>query len=179
MNSDLPLQVNEKIEIGILREEDLPVLADRINDPSIYENTLLVPYPYSLSEAEVFFDHVWNFKRKHGFFKDFIIRLEGELVGGIGLMFNHGILAHRSEFGYWLARDFRNRGIMSGVIPAFVRYVFDVTRLIRLEAHVFPENTASIKVLEKLGFRREGYLRRSAKKDGEYKDTILFAILKG
>lgn len=171
------LQVTERISITGIRKSDLPSMSQYLNDPLIHANTLSVPYPYGLKDAQTFFGHTSDFQQAQGFPKDYAIRLKGTMCGGIGLMFNFGIASHKSEFGYWLARDFWNQGIMSAVVPAFVAYAFESTNLIRIEAHVFEGNDASCRVLEKAGFKKEGYLRKAFEKIGVFKDATLYAIL--
>jgi RimJ/RimL family protein N-acetyltransferase len=167
-----------QIVLTELRESDLERLALLINDPVVYKNTLSIPYPYNLSNAQQYFEHVSKFESLNGYQKDWIIRKDGDLIGGIGLLYNHGFDTHNSEFGYWLATDFRGQGIMTICMSAFIEFVFSTTKIIRIEAHVFESNAASCRVLEKCGFSKEGYLRKLFEKDGEYLDAHLYAIIR-
>jgi RimJ/RimL family protein N-acetyltransferase len=67
---------------------------------------------------------------------------------------------------------------MSAAVRATVEYVFSRTDVVRLEAPVFEWNPASMRLLEKCGFMREGVLRRSAFKDGQLIDTVLYALIR-
>jgi RimJ/RimL family protein N-acetyltransferase len=67
---------------------------------------------------------------------------------------------------------------MSAAVRATVEYVFSRDAVVRLEAPVFEWNPASMRVLEKCGFVREGVLRRSVFKDGQLIDTVLYARIK-
>jgi RimJ/RimL family protein N-acetyltransferase len=78
--------------------------------------------------------------------------------------------------GYWLGEAFWNRGIMTSALGAFTPYAFDSFDLIRIFAGVFSTNPASMRVLEKAGYTREGVLRRSVVKDGQVLDQVLYAV---
>jgi ribosomal-protein-alanine N-acetyltransferase len=83
------------------------------------------------------------------------------------------------EFGYWVAEEHWGRGIATEAAGALVRHVFDAFPVERLQARVFTGNDASCRVLEKLGFTREGVLRSGAFVKGRFRDVILFALLRG
>jgi RimJ/RimL family protein N-acetyltransferase len=104
--------------------------------------------------------------------------VDGEAVGGIGIELGHGNYAKTGHFGYWLGESYWGRGIMSAAVRATVEYVFSRIDVVRLEAPVFEWNPPSMRVLEKCGFVREGVLRRSAFKDGQVIDTVLYARIR-
>jgi RimJ/RimL family protein N-acetyltransferase len=63
---------------------------------------------------------------------------------------------------------------MTKVLDQLSAYLFEHFHFVRIEAHVFTENTASIRALEKAGFQKEGVLRMAFKKGEVYKDSMLF-----
>ena len=172
------ITVDDHISLSRLEITDLPDLVYHINDPILYENTLTVPYPYTVEHAEKYLDHVREFEAKEGIQKDWIIRRDGKLIGGIGALYNYGILSHKSEIGYWLSREHRGMGIMTTVIGAFVTHLFTSTQLIRIEANVFVGNHGSARALEKNNFQLEGIVHSAFIKNGVPKDTWLYARLK-
>ncbi|MDX1478942.1 MAG: GNAT family protein [Saprospiraceae bacterium] len=172
------IHVRDDISLTGITEDDLQALVERINDPSIYANTLKVPYPYGHSDGKQFIRHVLDFESVHGVRKDWAIRRNASLIGGIGLLYEQGLQSHRSEIGYWIATPFRNQGIMTDVIAAFVTAVFGHSDLVRLDAHVFVENPASARVLQKAGFQKEGRLSKAYLKDGVYRDAWLYAVVR-
>jgi ribosomal-protein-alanine N-acetyltransferase len=99
----------------------------------------------------------------------------GTLAGGIGFILQSDIHAGSAEIGYWLGEPFWGRGIMSAALAAFTPFALSEFRLRRLYALVLDWNPASMRVLEKCGYAREGRLRKSALKDGLVADEILFA----
>src|SRR5690606_8588626 len=99
------------------------------------------------------------------------IEVDGEAVGGVGAEPGVGVDALSAHFGYWLGRAYWGRGIMTAACRAVAEHLLTQFDLVRLEARVFAWNPASMRVLEKSGFEREGVLRRSVFKDGELIDA--------
>jgi [ribosomal protein S5]-alanine N-acetyltransferase len=89
-----------------------------------------------------------------------------------------GIFAKSGEFGYWLAEPYWGRGIVSEAVKFTSEYALNHFGLVRLEAPVFSWNPASMRVLEKSGFIREGVLRNSVFKDGQLIDQVLYALVR-
>jgi ribosomal-protein-alanine N-acetyltransferase len=77
--------------------------------------------------------------------------------------------------GYWLAEPFWGRGLTTRAVTAICDWAFENYRIVRVFATVFSHNVASIRVLEKSGFTREGTLKRSAVKNGVILDQIMYA----
>jgi len=83
----------------------------------------------------------------------------------------------RAELGYMLLPEFQGRGLMHEALVAVVSYGFDTLGLNRLEADIDPRNGASRRSLERLGFRREGYMPERWIVEGEVTDTEFFGLL--
>src|SRR5690606_16053876 len=81
------------------------------------------------------------------------------------------------SLGYWVGEPYARRGNMSSAVAASLPFVFEHLRLHRLEAACLPTNVASIRLLEKVGFTREGYARRYLRINGVWPDHVLFAML--
>ena len=95
----------------------------------------------------------------------------------LGLRMGEGVYAKSAGFGYWLGEPFWGRGIMTAAVQATSEYALDHFDLVRLESPVLEWNPASMRVLEKCGFVREGVLRRSVYKDGALIDAMLYALV--
>jgi ribosomal-protein-alanine N-acetyltransferase len=105
------------------------------------------------------------------------LRTDDQLIGSITLFnldFNH----RRAEIGYALGRDHWGRGYMNEALMAVLKYAFEVLDFHRIEADVDPRNAASIKTLERLGFKREGYLRERWQINGEIQDAFYYGLLR-
>ena len=102
---------------------------------------------------------------------------DDRLIGSCGhwrLMKQH----FRSEIGYELAPEHWGQGLMTEAIGAIVRFGFERMGLHSIEAQIDPDNLASRKVLEKLGFVQEGYFRENYCLDGQFTDTAVFSLLR-
>lgn len=84
----------------------------------------------------------------------------------------------RAEIGYDLEKASWRQGYATEALRAVLRHGFERMDLNRVEAMVHPENTASVRVLERLGFRKEGLLRQSVCQGNVYHDHWLLALLK-
>jgi len=147
-------------------------LLENANNRSVWRNLGdRFPHPYTVSDADRWF----SFLEKAAVAMHWAIEVEGRAVGGVGVDPGELEFIKTGRFGYWLGESYWNRGIMTEVVRAASDYVLQNFELVRLEAPVFEWNPASMRVLEKCGFVREGVLRRCIFKDGEIIDAILYA----
>jgi ribosomal-protein-alanine N-acetyltransferase len=100
-----------------------------------------------------------------------------QLVGGLTLSHVVRGVTQSCSLGYWMGAPFAGQGLMTAAVKAVMPFVFETLRLHRLEAACLPHNAASIRLLEKAGFTREGYARRYLCIDGRWQDHLLFAIV--
>lgn len=145
------------------------------NNRRVWRNlTDMFPHPYTVADAEAWF----GFVESQQPLLNFAIEVGGQAAGGIGLMPRTGVFRRTAEFGYWLGEGFWGQGIASEAAMAVAGHGLDALDFARLEAGVFAWNPASMRVLEKAGFVKEGVLRRSVLKDGELIDRVLYARLR-
>jgi ribosomal-protein-alanine N-acetyltransferase len=100
------------------------------------------------------------------------------LVGGLTLANVRRGVAQAGSLGYWMGQPFAGHGLMSKAVRALIPCSFGVLGLHRLEAACIPTNTASITLLERTGFVREGYAREYLCINGSWQDHLLYARLK-
>ena len=100
-----------------------------------------------------------------------------ELYGAITLSSVRRGVAQTASVGYWMGTVFAGQGHMTAALRLLAPWAFRTLRLHRLEAGCVPENIASIRVLEKSGFQREGLARSYLCIAGHWRDHILFARL--
>jgi [ribosomal protein S5]-alanine N-acetyltransferase len=100
------------------------------------------------------------------------------LVGGLTLANIRRGVAQAGSIGYWIGAPFARQGYMTAAMRALVPFCFGTLRLHRLEAACIPANTASIRLLERAGFQREGYARSYLCINGIWQDHLLYARLK-
>ena len=154
------------------RAADKPELVRHANNRKVWRNmTHTFPHPYTDEDADL-----WLEIAAHpGASIQLAIEWQGAPVGGIGAIAGEGIHVATALFGYWLAEDVWGRGIASAAATALAERIGRERLFARLEAQVFAWNPASMRVLEKAGFMREGVLRCAATKDGMLIDTVLYA----
>jgi ribosomal-protein-alanine N-acetyltransferase len=100
-----------------------------------------------------------------------------ELVGGLTLCNVRRGVTQSCTLGYWIGSQYAQQGYMTAAVRAVVPFVFDSLELHRLEAACLPTNTASMRLLEKTGFKREGLARRYLRINGVWQDHLLYALL--
>lgn len=103
---------------------------------------------------------------------------DNALVGGLTLANIRRGVAQAGSIGYWTGAPFARKGYMTVAMRALVPFCYGTLRLHRLEAACIPGNTASVRLLEKIGFQREGYARRYLCINGVWQDHLLYARLK-
>jgi len=136
--------------------------------------TAQFPHPYTRADAEAWLARI----RDDDPVKHFVIEVDGELAGAVGIEPLGGEHRGTAIFGYWLAPAYWGRGIMSDAARTLARHAFRERGLRRLEASVFEPNRASARVLEKAGFTLEGRFRESyVERDGTVCDALLYARL--
>ncbi len=101
----------------------------------------------------------------------------GRIFGGITLSNVRRGATQAALLGYWIGIPFNNHGYTTEAVRTMLRYAFGPLHLHRIEAVSRPENIASIRVLQKNGFTREGYARRLLKINGAWADHLVFAKL--
>jgi ribosomal-protein-alanine N-acetyltransferase len=175
----MKIVVNDQVHLSEFRSSDKDALIELLNDRDIYDRTLRIPFPYTSASFEQWLAIVEQSLRDHGQPVHWAIRDEsGLLIGGIGFEGVEIGKSHRAEVGYWLAKPYWGRGIMPAVVQRACQHVFEAWGLVKITAHVFSFNAASMRVLEKCGFEREGLLRKHQLKDGQFIDAYVYGLLR-
>src|SRR5437016_3439085 len=99
------------------------------------------------------------------------------LVGGLTLTNIRRGCAQAASLGYWMGAAHARQGFMTAAVEALLPFAFSTLRLHRVEAACIPGNIASIRLLEKTGFQREGFARQYLCIDGVWQDHLLYARL--
>jgi [ribosomal protein S5]-alanine N-acetyltransferase len=105
-------------------------------------------------------------------------RDDDALLGGVNLSNIRRGVAQSANLGYWIGEAHARQGYMTEALRALVLFVFDRLGLHRLEAACLPHNAASRSLLQKLGFREEGYARQYLRINGSWQDHVLYALLR-
>jgi ribosomal-protein-alanine N-acetyltransferase len=132
------------------------------------------PYPYTLDDARGWLNSITNAQSVI----NFAIDINNEAAGGIGIELKQGERRKTAHLGYWLGEPFWGKGIMPLATNLMVNYAFENFDLARIETVVYHPNTASMRVLEKCGFVKEGIGKKAIFKNGGFYDEHVYAIIK-
>jgi RimJ/RimL family protein N-acetyltransferase len=158
---------------SVVDKAELICIAD---NRAIWRNlTDLFPHPYTAADADYWVEHA----SKASPSLHLAIEFQGRLAGGVGIIAGAGIHQRTGQFGYWLGEQFWGNGLATVAARALVQHACSRLPFARLEAVVFAWNPKSMRVLEKVGFLREGVMRRSVFKDGELIDSVMYSYLTG
>ena len=131
------------------------------------------PYPYTIGDAYAWLLTANEVSSGH----QYAIEVDGDVAGGIGCEPRTHDLRHSAHIGYWLGKKVWGRGIATAACRAVSDRAFS-EGILRLDTMVFDGNVASMRVLEKCGYEREGILRKAILKRGELLDAYLYAKIK-
>lgn len=154
-------------------DADIPELLPLIGAREVAATTLRIAHPYREQDARAFLqlaeepDKIWL---------AITLREEGRQIGGIGLRVEE---KHKhAELGYWLGIPYWGKGYATEAATEIVRYGFQDLQLHRIFASHFGHNSASGRVLTKLGMRYEGRQREHLCKWDQFVDSELYGLLR-
>lgn len=172
------IELSEGFFLSGVQHRDKEALVEHLQSREISRNTLDIPYPYSESDAETWIEMRREHRKQEPKEVTFAIRNPEEtLIGVVGAGNFEVGSSHRANVGYWLAKPYWNRGIMTEAVDRYAQYAFAELGVVRLTAEVFAENVASARVLEKVGFTQEGHLRNHRENEGDLVDVLYFGLL--
>ena len=100
-----------------------------------------------------------------------------KLLGGINISNVRRGVSQSASLGYWIGEKHSRNGYMKEALKVLIPSLFVDLRLNRIEAATLPENIASKNLLKKIGFKKEGVLRKYLKINGTWRDHILYGLL--
>jgi ribosomal-protein-alanine N-acetyltransferase len=167
----------ERLFLRAFTIEDAPDLQGLINTREVALNTLRIPFPYPDGEAERWIaTHEDPQQQKGDHVFAVTLQATQKLIGTVGL---HVKADHdHGEIGYWIGVPYWGHGYATEAARAVVRFGFETLALNRIFAMHFARNSASGRVLQKIGMRHEGTLRRHLKKWDEYVDLECYGIMR-
>ena len=151
-------------------ESDAPALARHADNPRIAACMRDgFPSPYTPDDA-------YRFIALAGSGPNIVraIEVNGEAAGGIGIHLLDDVYRGTAEIGYWIAEPYQGRGIATISVRAMIPVAFRQNGIVRLQAGVFANNPASMRVLEKCGFSREAVHKHAIFKNGVFLDEVLY-----
>jgi ribosomal-protein-alanine N-acetyltransferase len=108
----------------------------------------------------------------------FVIEVQGQLQGQLNVANVMYGSVSSAVLGYWVSPEVAGRGVMPTAVALVTDYLMDQVGLHRVEINIRPENVASLRVIQKLGFRYEGLKQRYIHINGDWRDHYVFALTK-
>jgi RimJ/RimL family protein N-acetyltransferase len=173
----LPTISTERLRLRWLTTDDVPALAAIFGDPEVCR-FWSSPALSDIAAAEALHSEIVRGFAARSLFQWGIAERGTNAVIGTCTLASLSSEHRRAEVGFALARAKWGRGYISEALPALLDFAFGTLDLHRLEADVDPRNERSIRVLERLGFEREGYLRERYHVNGELQDAVLYGLLR-
>ena len=169
----------ERLVIRCYNPTDAPMLAASITE-SLEHLKPWMPWAYNEPEPiELKVERLKRYRAKFDLGEDFVYgifnREENRLLGGTG--FHTRVGEQQLEIGYWIHRDFINKGLVTESTSALVKVGFEIIHLHRIEIHCDPGNRASAAIPRKLGFTHEGTLRAKTPFLDRWSDSMIWSML--
>lgn len=171
-----PTLETERLILRPFVDDDAARIAELAGDPEISDTTLRIPHPYTSQIASEWISTHQAIRDKgRALFYAIDHKERSELIGSAGIDID--LPQNRAEIGYWIGREYWNRGYATESAVRLLGYVFTVLKLHKVVAHCFARNPGSGRVLEKLGMKREGLLRDHIRNSGTWEDIVLYGML--
>lgn len=165
----------DKYKIRNWAKEDFPALAKYLNNKKIWDNCRdSLPYPYSENDAQQFIQFVSNQNEQN----NYCVEVNQEAAGNISFARGIDVERYNAELGYWLAEPYWGKGIMTQILVLAISSYFSHTDVIRIYANVYAGNISSMRVLEKIGFRKCGIHCNAYFKNGKFLDCHYYELLR-
>lgn len=174
----LHFQIDNEIELRPFVEADAKDLFETVKSNLEHLHTFIhwANDDYDLNSASEFISKssIAEGEKKN---QGFGIFFNGKLIGSVGFV-QLNWTSRRAELGYWIAREYEGRGIVTKSCRKLIDYAFEKLEMNRIEIHCARENNRSCAIPEKLGFKLEGILRQSEWRHTRFFDMAIYSMLK-
>lgn len=166
----------ERLLLRCFSPEDAPRVAEICNNEKLHRGTYL-PYPYTLANAEEWLARrAEEFANRESYVFAIVEKASGSLIGCIGAQ--HNAARQNACMGYWIGEPFWGQGYATEAANAFVQWLFTLDDVHKVCANHFGYNTASGRVMQKIGMTYEGTQREQVYRDGVYHDLVHYGKVK-
>jgi RimJ/RimL family protein N-acetyltransferase len=168
---------SKRLVLREIEHGDAEAMQGYAADPEVVR--YMVWGPNSLEQTRAFCSGQLDIQRvrdRRDFELALIDKTNGDLIGGVGLRVQNTV-QREGDIGYVLRRDFWGQGLVAEAARSLLEFGFGVLGLHRIYATADARNLQSMRVMEKLGMRHEGTLRKNLYLRDAYRDTVLFSIL--
>ena len=176
--ADPPELETERLLLRRMRQDDAQDMFAYASDPEVTRYVLFDTHR-SVEDSEVFLRFaVEGYERGDFGGWGVVLKDSGAFIGTCGVDVNFAPEHDRAELGYVLSREHWGKGLMPEAVRAVIRFGFGRMELNRIQARCVAENTASARVMEKVGMTYEGTLRASEYIKGAFRDMKIYSILR-
>jgi RimJ/RimL family protein N-acetyltransferase len=172
----LPTLVGERVRLRPVVAADAPALLEVFGDPEV-ARYLGIPLLRRPAEARRMAEEIRDGARSGELLQWAITAKDDDRLLGTCSLARISWNAERAEVGFAIGAAHWGRRLASAAVPLVVDFAFAELGFHRLEADVDPRNEASLRLLERLGFRREGHLRERHKVGDERQDSVMLGLL--
>ena len=173
----MKFQISDKIELRQISEVNAAELFEVVvkNYEHLRPFLYWVVPEYSLESAEEFIAQT-NKAFAENTSRTFGIFFDEKIVGVIGFV-NFNWSSQRTEIGYWIAKDFEGKGIITKSCKTLINYAFDELKMNRIEIRCACENVRSCNIPQRLGYKLEGVLRQFLWRHTRFYDMAIYGML--
>ncbi len=173
---EIPNIESSRLVLRAFKQSDADDVHALLADGSIADTTFLIPKSYTKEMAEDWIStHQSEFEKRTGVTFAIVLKEASKLVGAISLIRIEE--DHQAELGYWIGKEFWGKGICTEAAKLILEYGFRDIGVLRIYARHMTRNPASGKVLQNIGMKREGCLRKHLKKWGSLEDIEMYGAL--
>ena len=174
---NFPELETERLVLKKLRRIDLHTIVKYASDKDISKYTLNIPYPYATKDA------IWWIKFSEHSFEDntryifgIFFKETDKFIGGIDIQVPDKNM--KANLGYWIAKQFWNKGIMTEALKRILKFGFEELKINKIYALHLIENVASGKVMQKVGMVKEGVFADHNYSKGKFRTVVQYRMLR-
>lgn len=172
----LPELEGARVRLRVARSADAAALFEVYSDPRVLRYWSHGPWT-DPAQADDWIARAWAGYATRSFLQWVIARREDDRVIGTTTLIRCVAQHRRCEIGYALGAAHWRQGLAREALDLVLSQAFTVLGLHRVEADIDPRNLASVRLVEALGFRREGQLRERYHVGGEIQDSLIYGLL--
>ena len=177
MQTRPPLLDGERVRLRAYRDDDIDALYAAYSDPTVMRYWSYPPWT-ERSQAEAYLARDRDYAGD-GMIAWVIAKRDNEAFMGTMTLLGIDRAQGRADIGYALAAVHWGHGYAQEALHLALAHAFHALQLRRIEADVDPRNAGSCRLLERLGFQREGLLRERWLVNGELQDSSMYGLLRG
>lgn len=175
-SSGVPVLETARLRLRAYRMDDVEAMFALYSDPRVMRYWSF-PQWVEVAQARIYINRCLAGMHSGEIFPWAVADRETDVLIGALTLFSLHADQLRAELGYSLSPERQGQGLASEALRAGLSYAFDGLGLVRVEADIDPRNEPSWRLLERIGFQREGLLRQRWRVNGEVCDTAFYGLL--